>query len=217
MNWREPAEQLFSFGTGTGTAKAISLIAIGPEDSTQEAILVIESDKSHRMDLTAYLVGKETAERKDLLSFKKAGQGLQLVQSSKDGTLIVGALNDRLFIGAASEGSQASFDELNYEVFSFDAPDIITSIDFKVDPKPNKMGVSRSYVAPDRDGVVDIIVGGARGAIYRYQDALTKAKGTGKAKSEKDTLQAQKYHWHRKAVHSAKWSRDGKLFLDCHY
>lgn len=212
VNWRQPSENVVEFKTSSGTAKALSLVPIGPEKEGQEAVVILESDKSHRLDLTAYILDQEAnASSRTLLSLKKSGHGLRLLEGSRDGSLLVGALNDRLFIGAASDGAQDSFDQLSYEFFSFDTPDIVTTLDFKIDMKPNPIGGSKPREAPDSEGSLDIIVGGARGAIYLYHDALSRAKSTGKSKSEKDSLQAQKYHWHRKAVHSVKWSRDGRL------
>lgn len=211
VNWRQPLENPPEFKTTTGTAKAISLVPIGPEKAAQEAVVVLEADKSHRADLTAYLLDEDsTTKSQRLLCLKKPGQGLQLLEASLDGSLLVGALNDRLFIGAATHDSRDPFNKLRYEFFSFDTPDLITSFDFKIDQKPNQVGGSRSHNGPDSEGLLDIIVGGARGGIYLYHDAFSRAKATGKSKSESEALQAQKYHWHRKAVHSVKWSRDGR-------
>lgn len=212
VNWRQPSENPAEFKTGSGTAKALSVVTIGTGKTASEAVVVLESDKSNKLDLTAYLLGPESAvQARSLLSLKKIGHGLQLLEASQDGSLLVGALNDRLFIGAAADGAQGSFDTLSYEFFSFDTPDLITTLDFKVDRKTHGAGGSRPHEAPDSEGLVDVLVGGARGAIYLYHDAISRAKVAGKSKSEKETLQAQKYHWHRKAVHSVKWSRDGKL------
>lgn len=211
VNWRQPLENPPEFRTSTGTAKAISLVPIGPEKAAQEAVVVLESDKPSRADLTAYLLNDDsTTSSERLLGLKKPGQGLQLLEASQDGSLLVGALNDRLFIGAATHDPRDPFNKLRYEFLSFDTPDLITSFDFKIDQKPSQVGGSRSQNGPDSEGLLDIIVGGARGGIYLYHDALSRAKATGKSKSEHEALQAQKYHWHRKAVHSVKWSRDGK-------
>lgn len=159
---------------------------------------MIESDKSNKLDVTAYLQGSEP---KNILSLKKNGSGLQLLESSHDGRVLVGALHDRLFIGTASSSLVETLDQLSYDFFSFDAPDIITTLDLKV--------VANKKAKSESEKKVDIIVGGARGAIYHYHDALSRIQALGNSKSDKDTIQAQKYHWHRKAVHAVKWSRDG--------
>jgi NET1-associated nuclear protein 1 (U3 small nucleolar RNA-associated protein 17) len=216
VNWKEPSEDLESFQTNSSTARDLSVVSLGSGKSAQEVVVVAESDKSQRLDLTAYLFCQGSAPlSRSILNLKKNGTGLQLVQSSPDGSVIVGAINDRLFIGAATKGALETFDQLRYEFFSFDTPDLITAIDVKVSNRRNLNG-SSSKGEPESDSVVDIIVGGARGSIYLYHDALTKIKAAGKSKSEKDIVQAQKYHWHRKAVHSVKWSRDGTYRKDEH-
>jgi NET1-associated nuclear protein 1 (U3 small nucleolar RNA-associated protein 17) len=216
VNWKEPSEDLESFPTNSSTARDLSVVSLGSGRSAQEVVVVAESDKSQRLDLTAYLFRQGSAPlSRSILNLKKNGTGLQLVQSSPDGSVIVGAINDRLFIGAANKGALETFDQLRYEFFSFDTPDLITAIDVKVSNRRNLNG-SSSKGEPESDGVVDIIVGGARGSIYLYHDALTKIKAAGKSKSEKEIIQAQKYHWHRKAVHSVKWSRDGMYRKDEH-
>lgn len=210
VHWKEPSEDLESFQTNSGTARDLSVVLLGSGKNAQEAVVVVESDKPQRLDLTAYLFRHgSTPESRSILNLKKNGTGLQLVQSSADGSVLVGALNERLFIGAATKGAPDSFDQLSYEFFSFDTPDLITTIDIKVASQRNSNRVSGRGESAESDGVVDIIVGGARGSIYLYHDALAKIKAAGKSKTEKEIVQAQKYHWHRKAVHSVKWSRDG--------
>jgi NET1-associated nuclear protein 1 (U3 small nucleolar RNA-associated protein 17) len=96
------------------------------------------------------------------------------------------------------------------ETFSFKVPDMIASLDVRIEDRTNKqLKNKQSY--PGSNVVLDVAVGGARGAIYRYSDLLAGLHSPEKAKAaKKDLLQAQKYHWHRRAVHAVKWSRDGK-------
>lgn len=190
---------------------------LGSGKTAQEVVVVAESDRSTRLDLIAYLIHEgPTPKSKEILSLKKNGFGLQFLQASEDGSVLYGALNDRLFVGAVSKGALESFDKLGYEFFSFDTPDLITTLDLRVGSKKSFGGGSASNSAPlDSDGQLNVIIGGARGAIYLYHDVLARLRAVGVSKSEKDTLHAQKYHWHRKAVHSLKWSRDG-MFWGCY-
>ena len=71
---------------------------------------------------------------------------------------------------------------------------------------------SRQEAAP----VLDIIVGGARGSIYLYHDALARSQALAKSGSDKEPIQAQNFHWHRRAVHALKWSRDGTKLYTAH-
>ncbi|PNP58584.1 hypothetical protein THARTR1_01600 [Trichoderma harzianum] len=211
VNWTETAETHQSFQTVTGTAHAITVTPTEVSGSKADVVVVAESAKSNWMELTAY--GGDifvSPLSKVILSTKKSGNGLHLIESSQDGLVLVGALNDSLFLGVASHKQSVGFEQLQYDFFSFDVPDIITTLDFRVYPAS---ALNKSKGRRDSENVVDVIVGGARGAIYLYHDALSRSQSLGKSNSSKEGIQAQKFHWHRKAVHAVKWSRDGNYMI----
>lgn len=196
-----------SFKTRSGTAKALVVLTTKISKMTEEVLLIAESDKSNRIEVVAY-EGKvqSAAEPKVVMAMKKPGNGLQLLELSEDGQVLVGAINDRLFMGVPSQEQPDALAALEYEFYSFDIPDLITALDVRVYTRPaTSSKKARSEPAP----VVDVIVGGARGSIYLYHDVLARSLALGKPGSDKEMIQAQKYHWHRKAVHALKWSRDG--------
>lgn len=206
INWTAPLGPLQpSFTTKTQTARAMSIVRTNVKNH-QDAVLILEWDKQHAVNLAAYAKPKETVLHQNLFNMKKTGFGLQLLETSEDGLHVVGAVNDRLFVGVANVTQFDDFRKLAYEFYSFDTPDTIASIDIRTkapSAKKAKQGAST---------LVDVVVGGARGAIYVYRDVIARLQAAGKAKGE-DALEALKYHWHRKAVHSVKWSRDG-MFID---
>jgi NET1-associated nuclear protein 1 (U3 small nucleolar RNA-associated protein 17) len=209
VKWTETGETHQSFQTVTGTAKAITVTSTSVSGAKADIVLVAESNKANRMELTAYGGDILSAPlSKNILAVKKPGNGLHLIESSHDGLVLVGAFNDSLFLGVASQEQPAGFEHLQYDFFSFDVPDLITTLDFRVYPASALSG-NRSKGRRDSDKVIDVIVGGARGAIYLYHDALSRSQSLGKSSSAKEGIQAQKFHWHRKAVHAVKWSRDG--------
>lgn len=206
MNWTN-SKIPTSFQTKSSTAKALTVKTIKVAGKESEVILVAESDKSNRIEVVAYDGAAESEpSSKSVLVMKKQGNGLQLLESPENSQLLIGAINDRLFLGVPYKDEVESLERLQYEFYTFDTPDIITTLDMRVYARPatgNK--AARSEPSP----VVDILVGGARGAIYLYHDALARSLAFGKSGSEKDVIQAQMFHWHRKAVHAVKWSRDG--------
>ncbi len=210
VNWTKSGDSPNSFRTKSSTANALSVVTFDDAKTSQDALLVVESDKAHRLDVWVYLdpLG-ENPQSKKLLSLKKAGTGLQLLQSSEDGRFLAGALNDRIFIGALATESVESFDDFRYDFFSFDAPDLITSVDVRTDSRKSPRSPGKKAKARTSP-VVDVVVGGARGGIYVYHDAVSRLQALGGSKADKDTIEARKYHWHRRAVHCVKWSRDGK-------
>ncbi|KAK7430245.1 NET1-associated nuclear protein 1 [Neonectria magnoliae] len=197
-----------SFQTRSGTARALAVLTTKISKKTEEVLLIAESDNSGRIDVVAYVGKVQSApESKVIMAMKKPGNGLQMLELDKQSQVLVGAVNDRLFMGVPARKQTDTLADLEYEFYSFDAPELITALDLRVYAKP-ATGNKKS-----RSKVVDIIVGGVRGSIYLYHDVLARSQALGKSGSDKEMIQAQKYHWHRKAVHALKWSRDGHYMI----
>ncbi|KAF4510230.1 hypothetical protein G6O67_002135 [Ophiocordyceps sinensis] len=214
INWRIGGEVSPSFRTVSGTAKAMTIVPAPCKDGKQDIVLIAESDRQNRMDVVAYQ-GKVASsfKSKKILVLEKPGEGLQLLEASEDGQVLVGAFHDRLFLGAMSQPGATDLKHLQYEIFSFDTPDLITTLDLRRYTRPASNRGSDRKRGAGSGTVVDIIAGGARGGIYVYRDALSRVQAVGKPQHVKDGVQVHKFHWHRKAVHSVKWSRDGKYFI----
>lgn len=208
VNWtisKTPA----SFQTRSATAQAMAIVSKNISGKTEEIILIAESDKPSRVDVVAYSAKIQAdTESKTVLSMKKPGNGLQLLESSEEGQVLVGAINDRLFFGVPSKERFESLADIEYEIYSFDTPDLITALDLRVYQRPLTGKKSR-----ETGPILDVIVGGARGSLYLYHDALARSQSLGKSGSDKELIQAQHFHWHRKAVHAVKWSRDGNYII----
>ncbi|KAI3587011.1 hypothetical protein IWW34DRAFT_720770 [Fusarium oxysporum f. sp. albedinis] len=197
------------FQTQSKTATAMALVTKKVSGKVQEIIFVAESDKPGRIEVVAYPASTTESEHKVLFVMKKPGNGLQLLETSEDGHL-VGAINDRLFFGVPSQRQFDNLASFDYEIYTFDIPDLVSALDLRVYPRPVTSGKkSRQEAAP----VLDIIVGGARGSIYLYHDALARSQALAKSGSDKEPIQAQNFHWHRRAVHALKWSRDGNYVI----
>ncbi|ODA76111.1 hypothetical protein RJ55_08394 [Drechmeria coniospora] len=217
VQWTQSSEASPSFRTISRTAKAMVVVPSRLQGNDGEILLVTESEKSNRTEVVAYRSKPaSTPKLKSLLVLKKPGSGLHLLATSADGQVLAGACHDRLFLGVASPVVGDKPELPQYEFFSFDAPDLITSLDMRIYKRPhsaNRNGKAQSGSFAGSDTVVDIIVGGARGSIYVYRDALLRAQSIGKPQIANDGIQTQKFHWHRKAVHAVKWSLDGNYFI----
>lgn len=208
VNWTRPSSKHDHFQTSTKNAHDL-VVALASPDSVKDTLLILESDDKGIAKLNAY-EGKagSKASPKSIFTCKEPEFGLKLLSPNANGQVVCGALGDRFFI--------ASWDALNKEpaeTFSFKAPDLISSLDVKVDDRKGQSSKPKvSY--PGSNLVVDVVIGGARGSVYRYSDLLAGLHSAEKAKAaKKDMLQAQKYHWHRRAAHSVKWSRDGNYLI----
>lgn len=211
VEWTTASKVIPSFRTVSGTAKAMTIVPVIAEQETRDIVLIAESNRRNRMEVMAYQKKRRSSlQSKKLVVLEKPGQGLQLLEASEDGQVLVGAFHDGLFLGAMSTSDSCELEQLRYEVFSFDAPDLITTLDLRHYARPaSNRGRDREHEAGS-DTIVDVIAGGARGGIYVYRDALSRVQAVGKPQNTKDGVQVQKFHWHRKAVHSVKWSRDGE-------
>jgi NET1-associated nuclear protein 1 (U3 small nucleolar RNA-associated protein 17) len=211
INWSQPLENPVEFKTSSGTASAMALVLLGSGQTAEEAVVVAES--KNRLLLRAYFFSpKSDLKTRNLLDIEKHehGPGLKLLESNQDGSVLVGSLDERLVIGSAVNDAPDSFEKLKYEFFSFDTPDLITALDFRVGSRSKSPSSAKKDETPESKVQLDVVVGGARGAMYRYHDALSRVKATGNSHLAAAPLQALKSHWHRKAVHAVKWSRDGK-------
>ncbi|ATY59434.1 WD domain containing [Cordyceps militaris] len=207
INWTKESKSLESFQTASKTARAMSIVPFGAKNRPKETVIVAESNKSTRIELVAYEWDQaSTPKSKSLVFLKRPGTGLQLLECTKDGQYLVGAINDRLFLGV-SQQLPAKSDKLQYDFYSFDTPDLITTLDLRAYKRSSK------HIRSETEKVVDVIVGGARGGIYLYHDAISRCQATESCKTGDINIQAQKFHWHRKAVHSVKWSKDGNYMI----
>ncbi|PHH87407.1 hypothetical protein CDD83_8912 [Cordyceps sp. RAO-2017] len=205
VDWTIGKETPASFQTTSGTVKAMAIVP-ATDKGKEDVVLVAESEKAGRMDIVAYQGPAFSPQ--SLLVLKKPGDGLQLLEASEDGQVLVGAFQDRVLLGLASPAKADELNEVKYEFFSFDTSDLITSLDMRIHGRSNQ----KRQAGSDADPVVDIITGGARGGICVYRDALSRVRPAGKQQG-KDGIEVQRFHWHRKAVHSVKWSRDGHYFI----
>jgi NET1-associated nuclear protein 1 (U3 small nucleolar RNA-associated protein 17) len=172
-------------------------IAGKPED----VLVVLKKLTRSSAQIVAYNTEALTARTGKLLH--TYDESPQLLRSVAGGRLIVAAAKETLHIGLLKARKPASLDDLAYRFHCFDVPDIVSCLDIRHTLRTTKKGGFELQTA-------DLAVGCARGAIYVYHDLLPKLPGDGSASSKAGMIQPKKYHWHRRAVHSVKWSEDGK-------
>lgn len=129
----------------------------------------------------------------------------QLLRSTVGATAVVAAAKDSVHVGLLKTKRKPlnSLDDLEYRFTSFSVPDIITCLDIRSTLHTTKRGGLELQS-------LDLVVGCARGALYAYKDVISKLPATESTSLKASPIQFQKYHWHRRAVHSVKWSEDGK-------
>ncbi|KAK4217597.1 WD40-repeat-containing domain protein [Rhypophila decipiens] len=135
----------------------------------------------------------------------------QLLRSAVGAKAVIVAANDVVHIGLlkTKRKSANTLEALEYRFTAFNVPDIITCLDIRPTLQTTRSG--------DELQALDLAVGCARGAIYAYKDVLSKLPTTASSSHKGSPIQPQKYHWHRRAVHSVKWSEDGNYLISGGY
>lgn len=140
-------------------------------------------------------------------------QPIHILKVVKNGNLIVAASESRVLVANLRTADFDSVDKIRYEFRVFESSDYISSIDVRV-TAANKSQKSKSKA--ETFGVVDVVVGDVKGSIFVHSDLLRKMiqsqNAVASGKPAVDML-PRKMHWHRKAVQSVKWSKDGNYLI----
>ncbi|RDA92612.1 hypothetical protein CP533_0958 [Ophiocordyceps camponoti-saundersi (nom. inval.)] len=214
VDWTVGKETSPSFHTASRTAKAMVVVPFASEGNG-DMIIIAEAAEPNCLTVIAYrceagsALESKTIHKQSSKKPAKYESGLHLLEASHDGRVLIGALSNCLFVCVVSETGKGKLSQVQYNAFSFEVPDIITTIDLRIH-EGGRSSQQGSVVASDQNhsNIVDIIVGGARGIIYVYHDVVSRAQT-----AARDGISGNKLHWHRKAVHSAKWSRDGNYII----
>ncbi|KAI2622517.1 sporulation protein [Hypoxylon sp. NC1633] len=131
------------------------------------------------------------------------------LRSIRNGYALIASSEHNILLGTSSARAVKSLEDLEYEFFTLDCSDEILCLDVRA---TDRVHLSRKSQAENGDEpVVEVALGCARGAIFLYNDLIPKLRQTRSLK--RHSLQPRKLHWHRKAVHAVKWSRDGHYVL----
>ncbi|KAI1353340.1 quinon protein alcohol dehydrogenase-like superfamily [Xylaria sp. FL0043] len=185
---------------------SVDAVEIG---SDSRDLLYVSSRKEETWHITAYDVQDlELAGSKTVFSHTSAIENLRVAHL---GHTFAAYADQTVIVGSRKNETTTTLEDLAYEVVSFDAGDEITCLDVQVTARVHLS--RRSQREANDIPVVDLAIGCARGAILVYNDLLPKFRLLNNPKMRHHALQPRKYHWHRKAVHAAKWSQDGNYIL----
>ncbi|KAI1631657.1 WD domain-containing protein [Biscogniauxia mediterranea] len=209
---------LIDWETGEGTETHIKLeceflsdMSVGAMKiggSTRD-VLYASVQRNQSWHILAYdIQDLEVKASKILFTSSSAIGNLQSVRPSH--TLVASAERD-IILGISRSETVSTFDDLDYEVFTLDNSDDITCLDVRITDRIHLH--RRSQRETGNMPVVEIVVGCARGSVLLYNDILPQLRLKNTAKTHQFSLQPRKYHWHRRAVHAVKWSRDGNYII----
>ncbi|KAK5663516.1 hypothetical protein OQA88_3946 [Cercophora sp. LCS_1] len=194
--------------------KTIIDVAVGSvkfDETPRDVLLVLHKHEKHESkgQLVAY-DDKALSENAGVL-LHTMDESPHLVRSAVNCRVVVAAARSTVHFGSLkvkSSGHQ-TLNDLEYQFSAFGVPDLVACLDLRPTVKSKKG-------KPENIQQVDLAVGGARGAIYHYSDVLSKLpRGSNNLKA--GAIQPRKYHWHRRAVHSIKFSSDGNYLVSGGY
>ncbi|KAI8955070.1 WD40-repeat-containing domain protein [Xylaria longipes] len=184
----------------------VDMVKIGKD---AKDVLYVSANKEQAWHIIAYDVrGLELIGSRTLFSYTSAIENLRVAHF---GHTFAAHAERNIILGYRKHEAASTFEDLTYEVVTLDASDEITCLDLQVTSRVhlNRKSQREASDAP----VIDLVIGCARGAVFIYSDLLPQIRRLNTPKARHHALQPRKYHWHRKAVHAAKWSRDGNYVI----
>ncbi|PHH67016.1 hypothetical protein CDD81_4411 [Ophiocordyceps australis] len=214
VDWTCNAQVSPRFRTLSGSAKAMVVVPSIAQGENCDGIIMVELRGQHHIDIVAYPVNAGSgSEPKPIFTNPKPKSGIELLEASSDGQLLVGALGNRLFLGVASHAAPSELLKSQYDFYSFEVGEVISALDMRVQERPLSTVVNKKKGQSAPHTVIDVVAGGSNGSIFVYRDLLSRLENAGKPQFVKAAIHAQKLHWHQKAVHALKWSRDGNYLI----
>ena len=212
-DWREGKR----LGTWNTRCSIRALATVKIQDVSSSNSLVYTSDETlsgeQLYSITAHrLFGGKEADKTELKTLWKTEKPVQFLTILDEGKTIVAASGETILLGTTAEADPSNLSELKYTWRQISCSDYITSMDVRLAPKEPESTMKSKKVKKAYQQAADIAVGTLHGYIYIYQDLVGQL--TAHESSPSNAVEdPQKIHWHRNAVSSVKWSKDGNYLI----
>lgn len=200
INWRTGSGAEECLRTGAGLIHDMTLGAITINKKLSDILYVSESTKNNHR-IVAYDASDVAHPTSQVLQ-DQSGKS-SILRTTNGGSILTAVSGNTLIVGALQKKSVGGVEDLSYDFYSVNTTDEVSCLSVRLAPK--KSSSKKKASQESSDPVLDIAVGGVRGAIYMYSDLLSQLR----AKSRKGLEIPKKQHWHQRAVHSVAWSQDG--------
>ena len=226
VDWTTGSTQGEPLVTESQNAVDMVLLPMRIKGASHEILVVSEhSVKDKRNTLVAYdgTAGKDKREVNTLVSMAHSGEQIHSLHMMERPNVLLAAAKSTLVVGVPDSRKVTNLADLTYSFYHFETNDVITALDARISTSLRPPQQSRRIIKDkpkartSKFPIVDVLVGGARGSIYFYNDLVAKLEALEGDATNQDALVGRKYHWHRRAVHAVKWSKDGmyrRIFRD---
>lgn len=183
------------------------LTVVSDPKSHLDLVYSHETGNSHIVNVHALRTRQQPGqtELKQILKTKSPITGMQVLL---EGKIVVISLEKSVMIGKRSKTSSAALQDFRYIWREFQLSKHVSAFDAYMQ--------TPEQAEKDSGETLDLAVGDRDGVIWLFEDILAsfarieKGKKEGpKAETSHEMLRPKRLHWHREAVASVKFSRDG--------
>ncbi|KAF2191084.1 WD40 repeat-like protein [Zopfia rhizophila CBS 207.26] len=213
---------LWNWESGTKSArwdlgtKIRHIAVVRQPEEYQDLVFCHEVGNNHIINVHSLRTGNQASET-DFKEILKTPGIIQSFEVLNEGKVIVVACQNSVMVGKRAKLHKTSLKDFEYTWREFQTSKRITTFDAYIHgPQPS--GKSNKSSQDPRD-TVDIAIGDQDGVIHVFEDTLSslvkleKGKAQGQLNLQLESLRPRRLHWHREAVGSLKWSRDGNYLI----
>lgn len=192
---------------------ALTTSKIVDNDQSSNTVYTVNHKETGSWSISAHRLGTTEDElNNDAVTLRISKEPISALKIVGDGRVIVATSGVVLTIGISDHSMDSTLSDRSYTWRDVECPDWISCVDVRIvateDTSKKSKGTNEKQVPR-----VDIVVGGLKGPIHVYDDLLRRLMRSEKVSDKGTELTSRKKHWHRNAVLSVKWSRDGEIYF----
>ncbi|KAI4115272.1 MAG: hypothetical protein LQ345_004105 [Seirophora villosa] len=192
---------------------ALTTSKIVDNDQSSNTVYTVNHKETGSWSISAHRLGTTEDElNNDAVTLRISKEPISALKIVGDGRVIVATSGVVLTIGISDHSMDSTLSDRSYTWRDVECPDWISCVDVRIvateDTSKKSKGTNEKQVPR-----VDIVVGGLKGPIHVYDDLLRRLMRSEKVSDKGTELTSRKKHWHRNAVLSVKWSRDGNYII----
>ncbi|KAI9659919.1 MAG: hypothetical protein M1821_001271 [Bathelium mastoideum] len=182
----------------------------------EEVIFVVDRSKDGKRDTVVAhkLRYGDNANETASISLYEPQQRVQGLKVLSQGDVVVAFLHQSLAIGQLRVNKTGhSFQEKPYTWHEMNCANEITSFDARIVSVRKQKAKDHSTSAKK---FVDVVVGTVNGPIFIYSDLINKVASHSQSRAGNHKvpfIDPKRFHWHREAVGTVKWSKDGNYLI----
>ncbi|KAK2754741.1 hypothetical protein FQN54_006874 [Arachnomyces sp. PD_36] len=188
----------------------LALGSIEAGDSSMDVLLTLhDQGKGQRAISLSNPEPKSRPRHLDGKVILETASHIGAIQSARNGKVLVVRAGEKMLVGVTSQLAVEDFASVDYVWREITLPTFATCFDIREHTPYN----SSSTTA--QSSVVDVIVGESQGSLLIYNDILNTLYQIeqGREVDAKSGLISSRLHWHRNAVKTVRWSRDGNYII----